>query len=285
MTANTNWDRVLLIADYVLLALGTVIVLVAATRWLLYSRRDPLRHVVPRPNTVLLDAMLVPVAAWLLAGSVAASIVGADTSETTNPLVRLAADHAAGICGALACLWVSRHCFRGGARTFLVGDGEWQRPALLGVAFAFGAIAVCPLVYMGSLWVLSGLIPRYPIFEHEIVDRIRSGEMTLWAVWVGTALLAPITEELFFRGIFQTGLVNVLKRRWLAVVLSAAVFGAVHAGGPENPQPHVVLPLTVLGVLLGVLYLRTGTLVAPILLHALFNAKTLLWETLPRLAG
>jgi membrane protease YdiL (CAAX protease family) len=285
MTAITNWDRVLLIADYVLLALGMVVALLAVTRWLLYSRRDPLRHVVQRPNTVLLDAMLVPVAAWLLAGSITASIVSPGGSETTGPLARLAADHAAGICGALACLWVSGHCFRGGARTFLVGDGDWARAVLLGSEFALVAIAVCPLAYMGSLWVLSGLIPRYPVFEHEIVVRIRSGEMALWAVWVGTAIIAPVTEELFFRGILQSGLVNVLKRRWLAVVLSAAVFGVVHAGGPENPQPHVVLPLTVLGVLLGVLYLKTGSLVAPITLHALFNAKTLLWETLPRLNG
>ena len=53
----------------------------------------------------------------------------------------------------------------------------------------------------------------------------------------------------------------------------------------SDPQPHVVLPLAVLGVLLGVLYLRTGSLLGPIVLHALFNAKTLLWETLPRLHG
>ena len=282
---DTTWVRILWIADWVLIAFGTAVILFAATYWLIFSRRDPLGAVAGRPNSVLLDAMLVPVAAWLLAGSIAASVAGEGGSGVPGELARLATDHAAGICGALACLWVSRYCFRGGVRAFLIGDGAWRRPLVAAVALMLAATALCLLAHIASLAVFSKLIPDYLRFDHEIIVRIHGGEVSLWAVWIGTAVIAPITEECFFRGVFQTGLVNVLKRRWLGVILTAAVFGAVHTGGASDPQPHVVLPLAVLGVLLGVLYLRTGSLVGPIVLHALFNAKTLLWETLPRLIG
>ena len=45
-------------------------------------------------------------------------------------------------------------------------------------------------------------------------------------------------------------------------------------------QPHVVAPLIVLGVILGYVYERTGSLVAPITLHLLFNFKTMLFSTI-----
>ena len=62
--------------------------------------------------------------------------------------------------------------------------------------------------------------------------------------------------------------------RHTAIVISAGAFAAVHF-----QQPHVVLALFFFGVLLGYAYERTGSLAAPVLIHAAFNLKTLVWES------
>lgn len=82
-------------------------------------------------------------------------------------------------------------------------------------------------------------------------------------------VMAPLFEELFFRGFLFRG----LARSWgwpLAAVVSGAVFGAVHQ------QFTVFLPLFALGVVLAWAYQRTGSLWAPIALHAIFNGLSVL---------
>src|SRR5690606_13618209 len=98
----------------------------------------------------------------------------------------------------------------------------------------------------------------------------------------GALLLAPLSEELLFRGIFQTGLRRLLpgrpgsvRHRWLAILLASLVFGLMHLAVPQH-----VPALIVLAVILGYQYERTGSLVVPIFVHILFNAKSLLWHWL-----
>ena len=52
-------------------------------------------------------------------------------------------------------------------------------------------------------------------------------------------------------------------------------FGAVHFA-----QPHAIPALVVLSLLIGYAYERTGSLVAPVVIHAAFNLKTLIWSAL-----
>ncbi len=58
-------------------------------------------------------------------------------------------------------------------------------------------------------------------------------------------------------------------------MLVGSAFGLAHM-----EQPHVVAPLIVLGVILGYVYERTGSLVAPITMHLLFNLKTMIFATI-----
>jgi membrane protease YdiL (CAAX protease family) len=92
---------------------------------------------------------------------------------------------------------------------------------------------------------------------------------------IGAVVVAPVAEECFFRGLLQTTLRNVFGRPWPAVLITACMFGVAH-----SQQPQVIPTLVLLGVLLGASYERSGSLVAPIVLHCLFNVKTLVWEAL-----
>jgi hypothetical protein len=82
-------------------------------------------------------------------------------------------------------------------------------------------------------------------------------------------LVAPVAEELFFRG----GLYRFLKSRLpanVALVAASFLFALSHF------NLETFLPLFVLGLLLARLYERTGNIVAPILFHAFFNLAMIL---------
>jgi membrane protease YdiL (CAAX protease family) len=104
--------------------------------------------------------------------------------------------------------------------------------------------------------VLTGILQR-PLTTAQIV----------WLVLLVCALV-PIGEEMFFRGFVYGSL-----RRWgaaAATVLSALFFGAVHQ------QVVHFLPIVVLGVILALLYERTGSLLPAMLVHAVNNLVAVL---------
>jgi uncharacterized protein len=84
------------------------------------------------------------------------------------------------------------------------------------------------------------------------------------------AVAAPISEEIFFRGMLFGGLRRRMPRL-LAALLSATVFGALHAFTGISAVP----PLIAFGFILALLYEKTGSIVPGILLHALNNSVAL----------
>ena len=92
------------------------------------------------------------------------------------------------------------------------------------------------------------------------------GDTPFFAQWVVIAVLAPLVEELFFRGI----LLHRAIRHWgttRGLVLTSLFFGALHM----NP-----IGVFAFGLLLGVLYLRTRSLWVTTLAHLLNNTLPLL---------
>jgi uncharacterized RDD family membrane protein YckC/membrane protease YdiL (CAAX protease family) len=90
--------------------------------------------------------------------------------------------------------------------------------------------------------------------------------IALFAVFA-IVVLAPVAEEIFFRGFFFAG----LRKRWSlwpSALLSGAIFGLVHA--PTGPT--AAIPLAGLGVGLAWLYNKTGSIYPCMLAHFLNNA-------------
>ncbi len=90
----------------------------------------------------------------------------------------------------------------------------------------------------------------------------------LIAVAFLVTVVAPIAEELFFRGYFFAALRN-WKGFWPAALITGAVFGGIHAG--SAPVGYLV-PLGIFGVVLCALYVRTRSLYPCITLHAINNS-------------
>jgi uncharacterized protein len=87
------------------------------------------------------------------------------------------------------------------------------------------------------------------------------------------AIAAPISEEVCFRGFLFGGLRERLPRLG-AALLSGLIFGGLHAITGISAVP----PLIVFGLLLALLYERTGSIVPGILLHMLNNGVALLGQ-------
>jgi membrane protease YdiL (CAAX protease family) len=186
---------------------------------------------------------------------------------------------------AAVCLLVGAHFFRGGLRGLGLGRQSIPRDVAWAAGGLMVALFLCQITLMVTEALLHWLAPQFTPPEHAVFDLLDSGAAPWWmgAVATGGAILiAPVGEELFFRGIVQTGLSRLLppragslRHRWVAIVGTALLFAFMHIA-----TPHHVPALAVLAVILGFVYERTGSIVAPILLHAMFNGRTILWRAL-----
>ena len=88
------------------------------------------------------------------------------------------------------------------------------------------------------------------------------------------ALLAAVGEELLFRGALQNVFVEWTKNIHFSVWVTAILFSALHA------QFYGFIPRMLLGVVLGYLYIWSGSLWLPILFHFLNNGMAVLFAFL-----
>jgi membrane protease YdiL (CAAX protease family) len=148
------------------------------------------------------------------------------------------------------------------------------------LAMAGVALVVPPLLALAAM--LNLLVP----YTHPVVEFLAARrDATAVGLVVGTAVLAaPVAEEFFFRRVLQGWLEKLLPDAdgGLAITISAAAFALAHQG-----QGLAFVPLFPLGLVLGFIARRTGSIVPCILLHALFNAVSvgLLLAEPPRVAA
>jgi uncharacterized protein len=109
--------------------------------------------------------------------------------------------------------------------------------------------------------------------KQDILDQLGANrsDAYLAASAIVVCVLAPIAEEIFFRAFCFTAL-----RRTLGMLpgalLTGIIFGAIHLGGTEI---EFIVPLMVFGFFLCLLYVKTGSLLPCIVLHALNNSLAL----------
>ncbi len=126
----------------------------------------------------------------------------------------------------------------------------------------------CALLVGVVLDPLSELLPE----PESLLTAIRKMMEKPFIALLGIVIAPAILEEMLFRGIILDGL-NKRFGFWPSLIGSSILFGAVHLNWTQ------FLGASVLGLLLGWIYLRTKSLLYPILLHAINNgiAWTLLY--------
>lgn len=139
-----------------------------------------------------------------------------------------------------------------------------------------------------ALFALGAMIPLEFVYEHiglemdESTGRIFEGLLREPWGYVAVGILAPLTEEVVFRGAILRTLLGMMSKRnhWVAIMISAAIFGAVHGNAAQ------FVNALFMGLLLGWMYYRTRSLVPGILLHWVNNTMAyILTNLLPQSDG
>ncbi|BAZ19662.1 hypothetical protein NIES4073_05350 [Kalymmatonema gypsitolerans NIES-4073] len=167
--------------------------------------------------------------------------------------------------GALSVLYLS-------IKRFFPLPDDWFRFRLGGKWFLWGLGGYCvalPIVVVVSLinqQLWRGQGGSNPLLQLAL----ESQDTVALAIFFSTAAIAaPIFEELLFRGFLLPSLTRYLPV-WGSILASAFLFAAAHLSLSE------ILPLFALGIVLGIVYTRSRNLLAPMLLHSLWNSGTLL---------
>ena len=147
------------------------------------------------------------------------------------------------------------------------------------------------LTLVGMVWFYTQV--HHQMSEHSTFEALDQhlAKPEQWVLFVMASTIAPLAEEVFFRGLLQTSLIQfgwglVIPQfmpaeslpgryrpgnlqRWAAIVVTSLLFANVHA---TDHGPVLFL----LSIAIGYIYERTGNLWAPITLHAVFNTVQIL---------
>jgi hypothetical protein len=132
-------------------------------------------------------------------------------------------------------------------------------------------------------WVGAGLVSYavYVVFDAIGLDTDpRAAEQALalidpWLAVLAIVGLAPIAEELFFRGVVFNAFLREGGRRW-AFIGSSALFAAIHL------SLVAFIPIFLLGLALAWVYDRTNNVLAPIAMHVVVNGASVVIALLVR---
>lgn len=114
-----------------------------------------------------------------------------------------------------------------------------------------------------------------PVWFWELFSKIFDSDFGWWGAFMKVAVIAPVVEELIFRGIILHGLRRNYKP-FVAVVVSALLFALFHLNPWQFPATFV------LGLVLGWIMIRTNNILLSIIGHSINNLLVLLtitfWE-------
>lgn len=125
-----------------------------------------------------------------------------------------------------------------------------------------GLLLIVMVALMG--YVLKYFQPELQMQEIEQIMRSATRLPDIIALVIAGAVLAPVSEELFYRGMIYPVFRKYLGPAWGAV-LAGLIFGLAHW------DPWRALPLAVGGAILCYMYEKSGSILVPMVAHGLWN--------------
>jgi uncharacterized protein len=167
--------------------------------------------------------------------------------------------------------------FEGGARSYFMLKNKTSIPIIL--IGCFSMVLLLPFVnFLGDI----NANMKLPEFMHGLEQWMKTSEgaaetmimtfvsQTEWYAFIVNifmiAIVPAVSEELIFRGIIQRQFGKWFGNVHVAVIVSAIIFSAIHM------QFYGFLPRVFLGIVLGYMFVWTGSLWLPILAHFTNNA-------------
>jgi membrane protease YdiL (CAAX protease family) len=274
---TTTIDDVLFVTGLILLGV-----------WLLKTSlgRNALADSRPRRNNMPLYLPFIPLFIWFgatsLAVSLAPKLVGNLQGWQSAFLDNLVLSGGA-IAAIVVIIFLARASFARRLKGFGLNVKTIHKDFL--AAFV-NLLTVWPLVMATIiLTIFFGKLiygPDFQMQQHEELELITAYQQLPLRILIVVlaVVIAPLLEEMLFRGLFQTTIRSILEIRnpkfggqngaWLSILISSVLFVMVHANAGHWPA------LFVLAVCLGYAYEKSGSLFRPIFIHSFFNAVTII---------
>ena len=119
---------------------------------------------------------------------------------------------------------------------------------------------------------ISMLLPEMSETMKAAMEMLLDGP--IWIVLISVSVFAPFFEEWLCRGIILRGLLKRAKPVW-AIVISAAIFGLIHGNLWQ------AIPAFIIGMILGYVYYKTGSLKLTMLMHCVNNTLSVIVSRIP----
>lgn len=145
----------------------------------------------------------------------------------------------------------------------------------------YGVLAWAAIAALGSILPSEWLVEKMEYTMPEAMEQMFEQIMGEPVGYLSIGILAPLAEEIVFRGAILRKLLGIFDDRWhwVAIAVSAVIFGAVHGNWPQFV--HAAL----LGLLLGWMYCRTGSILPGIMLHWVNNTVAyVMFNIMPQMA-
>ncbi|MBO4360315.1 MAG: CPBP family intramembrane metalloprotease [Eubacteriaceae bacterium] len=121
------------------------------------------------------------------------------------------------------------------------------------------------LAIMALTLLMAYLFPeKYYSVQSGLQDAIFGGSIPTAVVFLIASVSPAVCEEALFRGTFSYSFRGLKK--WIVIAVSASAFGILHM------DPIRFVPTSMLGAMFMLIYLETGNMLYPMLLHFLNNA-------------
>lgn len=176
-----------------------------------------------------------------------------DEQAAVRGIVGMAANGAIGCIALLAAVFLR-------IRNFRVFGFRAVEPKWIAVGAALGVVA------FGLSFIVEGVYFHFitePNTQADFQVAAAGGTLSLLVLLVAGALMTPFGEEVVFRGVIATALNR--HGAWAGVLGSAVIFAAAH--GPSV----IFFDALMVGILIGVLYRKTGSLWPALAVHVVYN--------------
>jgi len=134
-------------------------------------------------------------------------------------------------------------------------------------------VIIASIGYIMADWHLEELLP-FADWESEELEMLNQlGGNPIWLITA--SLVAPVVEEVVFRGAILRALLQQKWNPWVAILISAAIFGIIHLNLTQGVSAFVV------GIFMGWLFYRTRSIWPGVILHLMNNTISSVWGYLP----
>ena len=136
------------------------------------------------------------------------------------------------------------------------------------------------LIALGSILPMQFLAEKINLTMPEGTEEMFKSIMKVSWGYVALGIMVPFAEEIVFRGAIQRVLQNALgkRNRWIAIVVSALIFGIIHFNLAQGLHAFLI------GLLLGWLYSKTGSILPGFVFHWVNNTVAyLMFNLMPQM--